>query len=275
MDTRPLRLRAVAAAVVAVGVLGLGAWRSEQPRLKRLVCGRAGPPTLVLLHGYSSSAAEWKQFVGNSSAARRLFMSDSSFPQGPEILPGHPGEARGHAWWRMDLASFVPVGQSLPDLAEAEPPGLDHAAIEVEELLGSLTRDRAKDLPVLGGFSQGAMVAAQVAFTSSQPLAALVLLSVTPVDEAAWRRGFASRRDLPIFMAHGRDDRSLSFAAADRLRTEMQHAGMSVTWYPFAGGHEIPAEVTAALNQFLASKGLIPRTSVAAPDHPSGSSAQK
>jgi phospholipase/carboxylesterase len=94
-------------------------------------------------------------------------------------------------------------------------------------------------------------VAAEVAFTSPEPLAALVLLSVSPIDEATWRRHFAPRRGLRVFLAHGRDDRSLSFAAAERLRRELEDAGLDVTWFPFDGGHEITAQVVQALSAFL------------------------
>jgi predicted esterase len=31
----------------------------------------------------------------------------------------------------------------------------------------------------------------------------------------------------------------------------MRRAGLRVTWFPFEGGHEIPAVVVDALNQFL------------------------
>ena len=65
-----------------------------------------------------------------------------------------------------------------------------------------------------------------------------------------------------MFIAHGRGDQSLSFAAAERLQTEMQESGLVVTWYPFSGGHEMPADVVAALNEFLAAHGLIPRRTV-------------
>ncbi len=45
----------------------------------------------------------------------------------------------------------------------------------------------------------------------------------------------------------------LRFDAAVRLQQEMRRAGLRVTWMPFDGGHEIPAEVVTALNQFLAT----------------------
>lgn len=105
---------------------------------------------------------------------------------------------------------------------------------------------------VLGGFSQGAMVASEVAFRSPAPLAGLVLLSGTVVDEASWRAGYAGRRGLPVFVAHGRKDGVLPFAGSDRMRQDLEAAGLDVTWCPFDGSHEMPAAVVVELNRFLA-----------------------
>ena len=46
--------------------------------------------------------------------------------------------------------------------------------------------------------------------------------------------------------------KTLSFDTADRMRNQMAAAGIMVTWFPFDGGHEIPAEVVTAMKDFLA-----------------------
>ena len=104
---------------------------------------------------------------------------------------------------------------------------------------------------VLGGFSQGAIVSCEVAFGSDVPLAALVLLSGTPVDTTGWRNQMSRRKGLPVFMAHGRKDDILPFDLAERLRADLVAAGLDVTFVPFDGGHEIPGEVVVALGEFL------------------------
>jgi phospholipase/carboxylesterase len=105
---------------------------------------------------------------------------------------------------------------------------------------------------MLGGFSQGAMVACQVAFTSDEPLAALVILSGTPINERTWLMQMRRRKGLPVFMSHGRNDTILPFELAERLKADMTAAGFEVTFVPFGGSHEIPAEVVIALNDFIA-----------------------
>jgi phospholipase/carboxylesterase len=137
------------------------------------------------------------------------------------------------------------------DLSAEKPVGIENAALAVRALLAR-QGNRATQPFILGGFSQGAMVAAQVAFKSDEPLRALVLLSGTLVDEASWKANFARRKGLHVFMAHGRQDPTLSFGIAERMHSEMTAAGLEVTWFPFDGEHETPAEVIVALNAFLA-----------------------
>jgi phospholipase/carboxylesterase len=106
---------------------------------------------------------------------------------------------------------------------------------------------------ILGGFSQGGMVAADVAFRSDQPLEALILLSPAFVDERRWIEGMPKRKGLPVFISHGRRDEVLPFEGSERLAKAMRDAGLQVTWVPFDGIHETPASVVDALNKFLAS----------------------
>jgi phospholipase/carboxylesterase len=77
------------------------------------------------------------------------------------------------------------------------------------------------------------------------------LLSGTTVNEDAWAEHFAGRRHLPIFIAHGRNDRVLPFAIMERFQERLKAFGMNVTWYPFDGDHAIPDEVVHAVNAFV------------------------
>jgi phospholipase/carboxylesterase len=228
-------------------LLAVGAACNRRPELTTVVYGGPGPPTLVLLHGYGSSAERWEPFT---KTIRWPAGGRFVFPQGPDLAARTDGVLDGRAWWRLDLRSSIPPGQSLPDLSGTKPEGLKVAAALVEDLLDRLQRSPGGPI-VLGGFSQGAMVASEVAFRSDVKLRALVLLSGTLVDEASWERHFDSRRGMPVFMAHGRADRTLPFAVAERFRLKLEAAGVKVTWVPFDGGHEIPAAVVIALNGFI------------------------
>jgi phospholipase/carboxylesterase len=246
-----LRKLALTGLVMALAVVSAGALNVRRPwavRLPTVVRGGEGPPTLLLLHGYGSSPADWEPFTRTISvpAATRFV-----FPEAPETTVPPDGPVGGRAWWRLDLESHIAPGQKLPDLAATHPPGMDTAAALVRTLLHDIAWKPGGRV-VLGGFSQGAMVASDLAFTTDDDIAALVLLSATPVDEDIWRQGLARRRGLRVFVSHGRSDAILPFASAERFQRELSDAGLVVTWVPFDGGHEVPTAVVVALNAFLA-----------------------
>ena len=214
-------VRNCTALVVVLASTASSASCTRTPRLNTIEHGGNGPPTLVLLHGYGSSAEQWAPFT---KTIRWPEHGRFVFPQAPDVTLPPDGPPDGRAWWRLDLVSHIPPGQSLPDLSASQPLGLKTAASLVEELLRSIGRSGGGPI-VLGGYSQGAMVASEVAFRSDTPLRALVLLSGTMVDEASWERNFSRRRGLPVFIAHGRADTILPFAVADRFRSEARSRG--------------------------------------------------
>lgn len=233
--------RILLAGVVLTCVAGAAAWLwiREAP-LSAIVRGGSHPPTLVLLHGYGSRAEDWLQFEDAIKVPRdgRLVLL-----QGP--LRGPISGSRG--WWWLNLEGHVPDGRRLPDFSRANPIGLKAASTLVRAYLAKI------DGPiVLGGFSQGAMLSAEIAFQTDQELAGLVLLGGTTVNEAAWVARLTTRRDLPVFIAHGRIDGVLPFASAERFASTLKSAGLNVTWLPFDGGHAIPRSVVDAMNVFLA-----------------------
>lgn len=211
--------------------------------LDAIVRGGDGPPSLVLLHGYGSRADDWLQFEHKLQVPQHGRLV---FPQGP--LRG-PRGSRG--WWWLNIEGHIPPGEGFPDFSRTSPSGIKVASQLVRNLLVNVPEPI-----VLGGFSQGAMLSAEIAFQTDQPLAALVLLGGTTVNEAAWVERFPGRRLMPIFIAHGRNDGVLPFATMERFQARIRAAGLNVTWFPYDGGHSIPDDVIAALNEFLAGLKL-------------------
>lgn len=215
-------------------------WLRVQTRpLSALVSGGPGPPNIVLLHGYGSSADDWLQFVDTIQLP----------PNGRFLFPNGPwrGPSGARGWWWLNIERYVPRGERFPDYSVANPGGIKVASQLVRKVLEGMPGPI-----VLGGFSQGAMLSGEIAFQTEQPLAGLVLIGGTTVNEAAWVERFPSRRSLPIFIAHGRNDGVLPFAIAERFAGKLKTAGLNVTWFPFEGGHNIPPPVIRELNAFLA-----------------------
>ncbi len=236
-------------AVVIIAAIGSAAACDRGPRLETITYGGNGPPTMVLLHGYGSSAEQWAPFT---QTIRLPPPGRFVFPQAPDPTSPPDGPTGGRGWWRLGLAANIPAGKSVPDLSATQPPGLKVAASLLEELLDSIERSPGGPV-ILGGYSQGAMVASEVAFRTDARIDALVLLSGTLVDENSWERAFHLRRGTPVFLSHGRSDPILPFEVAERFRSKLEAAGLRVTWVPFHGGHEIPAAVVSELNAFLAA----------------------
>lgn len=249
-----LRLGLASALALAVAVAACGPTPASVTHggsgLRTIEAGTGQLP-FVLIHGYGSSAREWVPFTHTIALppGRRFVM-----PDGPEQTAPPDGPSTGRAWWRLGLDAHRRPGDGLPDLSQTNPPGLVASTRLVRTLLGELAAAGGypRQRQMVAGYSQGGMVAADLAFTTDEPLEALVLLSTTLVNEGAWREGMLRRRGLRVFISHGRHDAMLAFDQADRLQQAMRDAGLRVTWFPFDGGHEMPADVVASLNAFLA-----------------------
>jgi phospholipase/carboxylesterase len=228
--------------------------RNPRSQLRTWEVGDKGLP-VMLLHGYGSQAQDWFPFVATIKLpAGGRFV----FPIAPEPTLPPDGPVGGKGWWRLQLDTYVPAGTKLPDMSKARPAGLGRAAGQIRTLLGEVEKRLAVQPPnaILGGFSQGGVIVADVAFRTNVPLRALLLFSPTIVDEAGWVKAMGRRRGLPVFISHGRNDGVLPYAASERLQETMKKAGLAVTWFPFDGGHEVPKQVVDALNLFLRGLAL-------------------
>lgn len=214
--------------------------------------GGASGPLVILMHGFGAPGddlvAIGEALEGSVPAGTRF-----AFPQAPiDLGPMFMG---GRAWWHIDLEERMRrQARGERDVKEI-PDGL-HA---ISDAIASLVRALCEQLSppaskvVLGGFSQGAMLALDVALRSDVALAGLVLLSGTHIASEEWN-GFldaGARRGLPVFQSHGEQDPVLPFSVSLDLKNTMVSAGLPVDWIPFRGGHAIPPPVLAGLAAFL------------------------
>jgi phospholipase/carboxylesterase len=159
----------------------------------------------------------------------------------------------GKAWFaidqqRMQDAQFE--GGSI-DLAAGRPLGLDEAVATVSEFLKSL--EVPVERLILGGFSQGAMVALELAFCAPRTPLGLFLMSPAVVDAAALPSRAAARPGLKFFQSHGTHDPLLSFDGAHKLHDGLIRAGWNGDFVAFPGGHGVSREVLDGLSAYLDS----------------------
>jgi phospholipase/carboxylesterase len=206
-------------------------------------------PVVVLLHGFGAPGDD---LVSLSHALDAPPSTRLVFPEGPIELGNQYSD--GRAWWRIDLEQRLRRQErgERPDIADV-PEGLPAARASVAALLAGVEAELhpPPGKVVLGGFSQGAMLALDVALASTHALAGLALMSATHIAADQWARRFEQRRGLPVFMSHGMDDALLPFSVADGLRETLMAHGIPVEWVPLRGGHGIPQSVVVALSAFL------------------------
>lgn len=200
---------------------------------------------IVLLHGFGASGDDLVPLAREIDAPARFV-----FPEAPLELTGMDG---ARAWWLLDLARLEQeLRAGAPrDRRDEVPDGLPVARERVMRLVDQVkTRLGVDDAHlVLGGFSQGAMVALDVALHRDVAPAAVVAMSGTLIAESEWAPRMARLAGVPVVMSHGRHDALLPFAIAEVLRDQLRAAGARVDWHPFLGGHEIPADVIAAIGK--------------------------
>lgn len=206
-------------------------------------------PVAVILHGYGADMtdlAPLSQVLAAPPGTRWIF------PNGPISVPLGP-YGSGRAWFPIDMAALESAMQrgTHRDLSGAAPAELRVAR---EAILGVCAAvDRSFDRIVLGGFSQGAMVATETALHAPTNPAGLVLWSGTMLQEAVWRPLASRRAGLRFVQSHGRGDPLLAFEAAERLHAMLVEAGLHGRFVGFDGAHEIPERVLDASSELLAS----------------------
>ena len=216
-----------------------------------------GRPDLlvVLCHGYGASGRDLVPMASELLRMRPSLKGRTRFvfPAAPLTLAGAFYDAR--AWWHLDverLARSHALGEVREVLNEV-PEGLPKSRRMLAGMLDELTRLTGVPMSrvVLGGFSQGSMLATDLTLRLEEAPAALCILSGTLIMEDEWRRRAPIRRDLKVLQSHGRSDELLPFALAEALRDMLEQAGLSVEFVPFSDGHTIPGEAMVRLGALL------------------------
>lgn len=213
---------------------------SEAPETGGLIC--------VILHGFGAPGTD---LVPLGRELRGPPGTTFVFPAAPLDLG--PAFAGGRAWWEIDMVALqvaMATGRHR-ELAGSVPDGLASAREKLGRAVDAVVETFAPAKLVLGGFSQGAMLATDYALRTDRALAGLLLFSGTVIAEAEWRPLMSRRAGLEVAQSHGRQDPVLPFAGAERLRELLAGGGAEVRFTPFDGGHEIPRPALAEASALL------------------------
>lgn len=226
-----------------------------QPRRRRIgplealeIEGSPDGPTVVLFHGYGADAGD---LVPLAQALRGPKDTNWIFPNGHLTVP-LGGHFEGRAWFPISVAELeraaagVVPGVTFDALT---PPGLKRARENVLEMLARLGRPSQR--LILGGFSQGAMLATDVVLHGDLAPAGLAILSGTLVHRAVWKEQARRHAGFEFFQSHGSHDPVLPYEVARQLESLLLESGWKGRLQRFEGGHEIPPEVVIQLGQYI------------------------
>jgi phospholipase/carboxylesterase len=202
---------------------------------------------VVLFHGYGADAYD---LASLSEAVSGVSGLNWIFPQGPLQVPIGPNWS-GRAWFPIDIAALENAIQSgtTRALAQRRPQGLDRARALAFDMIDQLPF--AKSKIIVGGFSQGAMLATELALHAADRFAGLILLSGSMLDEPNWKKAAHNHPPLPFFQSHGIRDQVLPLELAQPVSEMLQEAGWQGSLYEFSGGHEIPNNVLQQMGSFI------------------------
>jgi phospholipase/carboxylesterase len=207
-------------------------------------------PLVVLMHGFGAGGDD---LVPLGDELRLDKNVRYAFLEAPLELEMGYGDSR--AWWMIDIAHrqrMLAKGRA-EELTREVPEGLIAARAAVLGALEALEKKLGlkSERMILGGFSQGSMLATDIIANTERAFAGLVVLSGTLLSKDTWTPGLAKRKGLPVLQSHGRQDAILPFFLAEALQKLFKTSGLNAEFVEHAGGHEIPRGVLVAMKKFL------------------------
>ena len=187
--------------------------------------------TLVLLHGRATDEHDLLPVIDALDPDRRL---DGLTPRGPFTLP--PG---GYHWY----GPVVRVGFPNKETFEKS------FALISEWLDATVDLERT----VLGGFSQGSVMAYALGLGAGRPRPAgvLAMSGFIPVVEG-FELDLEGRRGLPVAIAHGTHDPVITVQFGHEARDRLSAAGLDVLYRESPIGHGVDPRGIDELRGWLA-----------------------
>ena len=205
----------------------------------------SGPfPTIIALHGWGASAHDLVGLAPIFDGGRSLVLC----PQGPLAFQSGPGQV-GYGWF--PLKSGAPT-----DPAEVRK-GVDALQRFIDEAFAVHPVDPRK-VAILG-FSQGGVMAYDLALRNPAAYAGLVALSSwLPDDMAASIPANSELANLQTLVLHGTKDPMISIDLARESREALTKLGVPASYHEYEMGHEISPDALQQLIGWLDEKVVNP-----------------
>ena len=209
-------------------------------------------PSIIIIHGYGAN------YHDLLSLPVEMDQLDCNwyFPNG--CLESHSsGDSyhHGRAWFHVDLVAMnaARAGRQEQEFMDHEPAGLSEAR---EKLFTSLKliQDAGSlgDKIFLGGFSQGAMMALDLAIYADFPVSGLLLFSGALINRKNYRNLLQKKETKPpFFQSHGTDDNIIPYRAGHALTSFLQESQFIGDLVTFNDGHTIPPKIVHQAQDFI------------------------
>ena len=206
--------------------------------------GEKEAPTILLFHGYGANGMDIAPVCGIDPKFNWFF------PTGPIKVP-----QADRGWFPLNIEALKRAFEEKNSeiVTEAFPEELSQARELGERLIAELNIPLSKLF--IGGFSQGAVLATEIALNLPEKPAGLLLFSGTLINEEKWKSLARKCAGMPFFQTHGKDGPILPLNRAEALEQLFLEAGLKGHLQRFSGGHEIPPSSFADLHKFLLNHG--------------------
>jgi len=199
--------------------------------------------SIIVLHGLGADGFDFVPICGELDLAA-IGPVRYVFPHAPQRPVTINNGYVMRAWYDIRVTDLV---------REEDEAGLRDSARQIAELID---RERERGVAagriVVMGFSQGCAMTLMTALRYPHRLAGAVGMSgYLPLAAVAAAERHAANADLPIFLAHGRQDPIVPHARGVASRDALRAMGHDVEWHDYPMPHSVCAEEVQAINAWL------------------------
>jgi phospholipase/carboxylesterase len=131
--------------------------------------------------------------------------------------------------------------------------GLRASQQKIEALIA---REKERGIPaskiILAGFSQGCAMTLQTGLRHPEKLAGMLCLSgYLPLADKVGAERTEQSLQVPVFMAHGRQDPVVPFVRAEQSRDVLESLGYQIEWHEYMMQHSLCIDEVRDINAWL------------------------